>query len=246
MTYDARLYRLVHRGSPGDETFYERVCRDADSVLVLAAGWGRMLPKLDAPGRRLAAVERNPELLGMAREELSADIQLIEADLVSFDAGARFDRILVPHNGLWSLENEEEVLECFRRVRDHLAPGGLFIFDTVSLDGLHGSLGPDDNTALDHVVTIDDPEGETFDVYERRQWEPEAQRLVVSYAYVPRSGGPDREGTVLHHYLLRPQVEQLLSLSGLRAERVEGGFAGEPWSPEAGHLVVTATRPETN
>lgn len=246
MTYDARLYRLVHRGSPGDETFYERVCRDADSILVLACGWGRMLPTLGAPGRKLAAVERDPELLKMARDELSDDIQLIESDMVSFDAGGQFQRILVPHNGLWALENEEEVLECFRRVREHLVPGGLLVFDTASLDGFHGAMSAEETTDLDHVVTVDAPDGETFDVYERRQWEPESQRLVVSYAYVPRSGGPDMEGTVLHHYLLRPQVEQLLGLSGLKVERIEGGFSGEPWSPEAPHLVVTATRPLSN
>ena len=239
--YEATLFRAVHAGNPGDVAFYVRACEGASSVLELGCGWGRVLRALRAPGRTLVGLDDDERLLAMAKKELP-DLELLHADMTSFDLGGRrFDRILIAHSGLWCLPTEGALLSCLRAVHTHLAPAGQLVFDAWNADDFHGESLPEDqpDDHLDFVVTagIDDA---MFDVFERSQWDRAAQRLEVTYVYEPHDGGPTREGTLVHHYRLRAQIERALAAAGLSVVTIRGGFDGEPWAPDADHLVVRA------
>jgi tRNA G46 methylase TrmB len=45
----AELYRLTHRGNPGDVGFYRKLCSGVQSVLELGCGYGRLLAALAQP-----------------------------------------------------------------------------------------------------------------------------------------------------------------------------------------------------
>lgn len=241
VSYDATLFRAVHAGNPGDVGFYARACEGASSVLELGCGWGRVLRALRAPGRALVGIDEDERFLAMAARELPG-VELVRVDMTSFDLGARrFDRILVPHSGLWCLADDAALVACFRSARAHVAPAGQLVFDAWNADGFHAESRPEDlsDDHLDFVVTvaIDDA---TFDVYERSRWDSAARRLEVTYVYEPHDGGPTREGTLVHRYRLRAELESALGAAGLAAVAVYGGFENEPWTPDADHLVVVA------
>jgi SAM-dependent methyltransferase len=239
--YDATLFRAVHAGNPGDVSFYARACEGASSVLELGCGWGRVLRALRSPRRTLVGIDTDERFVSMARVEVPG-AELLWADMASFELGARrFDRILVPHSGLWCLPDETTLAACLRSARAHLGAGGQLVFDAWNADGFHAESVPEDRSDdhLDFVVTvgIDDA---MWDVYERSEWDRSAQRLEVTYVYQSHDGEPTREGTLVHHYRRRAEIERALEAAGLAAVAVYGGFDNEPWTPDADHLVVVA------
>ena len=239
--YDATLFRAVHAGNPGDVPFYARACEGASSVLELGCGWGRVLRALRAPGRVLVGVDADARMLSMAKSEVPG-VELVHADMASFDLGERrFDRILVPHSGLWCLADGPALDACLRSVRAHLGRSGQLVFDAWNADGFHADSRPEDlsDDHLDFVVTVA-IDAATFDVYERSRWDRATQRLEVTHVYAPHDGDRPREGIVVHHYRLRAEIEAALAAAGLGVVAVYGGFEREPFSPDADHLVVVA------
>ena len=112
--YPAALYELVHRGTAGDLSFYQRVCQDAEQVLELGCGYGRVLAALcQQRGSRWIGLERDPELLARARERLPARVELLQGDMREFSIGAPgCDRILIPHSGFYCLDAADATPAC--------------------------------------------------------------------------------------------------------------------------------------
>ena len=67
--YDPELYRLLHRGHPGDAAYYARHCTGARRVLELGCGYGRLIKSLLPKRGRYVGVDIEPGLLRLARSE---------------------------------------------------------------------------------------------------------------------------------------------------------------------------------
>jgi SAM-dependent methyltransferase len=255
--YPAELYELVHRGTPGDLAFYRRACSGSERVLELGCGYGRVLQALADLGPSLVGLERDPELLALAEarcsqlpREQAARIELVLGDMRSFDLsagadardGRRFDRILIPHSGIYCLLSEEECLECLRCVARHLKPGARLILDAYLADRFHQTAEPADHTdeRLDPVVSVEH-RGIAYDVLERSCWNREAQRLDVTYEYLPRAGGEILQGCVAHRYLLCEELPGLLERAGLQLVSMAGDWNGGPIDPDGEFYVAVAT-----
>lgn len=251
--YPAELYELVHRGTAGDLAYYRRVCADASAVLELGCGYGRVLEAIGALGVDVTGLERDPELLAraadrLARRDLRA--QLVEGDMADFDAARTFapdggfDRILIPHSGVYCLPDEEACVACFRCCAATLRPGGRLVFDAYDADAFHRDEDPADHVddRLEPVVSVEH-DAKLYDVFERSRWDPGPQRIDVTYEYIPRGGGAVLQGRLFHHYLLRDQIGPLLEAAGLQLESLDGDWQGHPVSSESDMWVATAARP---
>lgn len=246
--YRADFYELVHRGTPGDVDFYRAICDGAQSVLELGCGGGRVLLSLAAAGHRVVGIDLHEGLLEAARQrvaaleaEVAARIELQQADMRSFALGRKFDRVIIPHSGLYCLLSDQDVLDCLRCVREHLAPGALLVFDAYSADAFHGQCHPDDQAddQLDPVTAVTH-DGTIYDVLERSSWNRDEQRLDVTYLHLPRDGRTVVEGTIAQRYWLGQQVEGLLEGAELSLRRLAGDFVGSSFSVDSDLLVVTA------
>lgn len=253
--YPAALYALVHRGTPGDLSFYRRACAGAEHVLELGCGYGRVLGALSDLGVRLTGLDRDPELLAMAEERCSearggqAHVEFVLADMTDFDliSGMRgreigmFDRILIPHSGIYCLLSDEACEACFRRVAQHLRPGGRLILDAYLADQFHAESAEQDHIdeRLEPIVSVEH-EGVLYDVFERAHWDRPTQRIDVTYEYIPRSGGEVQQGSVAHHYLLRGQLEELLERAGLRLLSLADDWQGGSLDADSEFFVATA------
>jgi SAM-dependent methyltransferase len=252
--YPAELYELVHRGTAGDVSFYRRVCEGASSVLELGCGYGRLLEPLSELAD-VTGLDCDPELLARAKARLArrtgAVVQLIQGDMTGFDPASTcaprggFDRILIPHSGIYCLPDDDACVACFRCCASSLRPGGALVFDAYAADAFHRDEDPDDHTdeRLDPVVSVEF-EGRQYDVFERSRWERPAQRLDVTYEYIPRGGGAVLQGRLMHRYLLRSQIEPLLANAGMRLESLHGDWHGHPTSSESDMWVATAVPAE--
>jgi hypothetical protein len=153
----------------------------------------------------------------------------------------RFQRIIIPYNGLYCLASRDEQMACLGAAARHLDADGQLVFDAYAIDGFHEETDPQEPWEDDgEAVATLQWEGRTFDVLEETDWDRDAQRLTAHYLYRPRDGAPARHETIRHRYLLTGQLPALMRDAGLRLLSARGDFAGAALTPESDRMVVTA------
>ncbi len=245
--YDAELYELTHRGNPGDVEFYVAACREAQSVLELGSGYGRIAIALAEAGKAVIGVELDPGLLERAQRNArgaspTGSLDFVVGDMTRLDLGRRFDRVLIPHSGLYCLLDPAQVLAALQVARAHLADDGLLLLDGYAADVFHAESEPEDiaEDALEAVTQVETG-GRRFSVFERSRWERERQLLHVSYVYTREPSGETLSFELPQRYLLCDELLGLLAEAGFGDVLVRGGFEGEPYDEDADHLVVAAS-----
>lgn len=245
--YDAELYELTHRGNPGDLAFYLAACRDARSVLELGSGYGRIAIALAAAGHDVVGVELDAGLLERARQNaamtnLEGKLEFVQGDMTQLRLGRRFDRVLVPHSGLYCLLEPAKVSAALSTAREHLEADGLLLLDAYAADLFHAESEPEDipDDALEAVTQVE-ARGRRYSVFERSRWDREAQQLLVSYVYVREPGGEEQSFDLPQRYLLQDELLGMLKGAGFGDVLLRGGFEGEPYDEDADHLVVAAS-----
>lgn len=132
--YDARWERL----SLGYVPFLNVVLRQAGleprKILDLACGTGSLAAALAADGRCVTGLDLCPQMLNVARSKCAGlpNVAFKQGDFRCFDLNEEFDLVLCCFDSLNYVSEPEELNDVFRRVRAHLAPSGLFIFDVVN------------------------------------------------------------------------------------------------------------------
>lgn len=246
----ARVYDLLHRGTPGDVAFYRHVCAGAASVLELGCGSGRVLVELARAGLAATGLDLDPAKLARAAAELEreglSDARLVEGDMTRFSLGERFERIIIPYNALCALPSDEAVLACFRAVAAHLAPGGRLWFDVYSVDdAVLDEPDLDEESADDFAQTLSavDAEGRV-DVWESERQLRTPRRVDIHYRYelTPPRGGPATElSDCIQHLLLPPRrVRELLAEAGFDILAEHGDFDPAPLGDDSQTFIVGA------
>ncbi|MFE9631880.1 daptide-type RiPP biosynthesis methyltransferase [Streptomyces sp. NPDC006463] len=159
-------------------------------VLELACGSGRLTLPLLVAGHEVTGIDTSQSLLSKLRDRLSAPsalrlarrLTLVEADMCALDLDGRFAAALLGTTTV-GLVPPADRPDFFRRVHDHLAPGGLFV---LSAHTPAATAGPGDpvQEELRPLVT---PGAVNF-VIDRA--EPEHARRHVSILRIPAQGQP--------------------------------------------------------
>ena len=127
----------------------------ARSLLELGCGTGAVLAGM-TPELSVAGVDQSAEMLAVAARSVPA-ARLVQADMTSFALGARFDVVICVFDTLNHLQRLADWRAMFDRVHEHLADGGLFVFD-VNTTGRLRALWPGPAFAIDageHAVVMD-------------------------------------------------------------------------------------------
>jgi SAM-dependent methyltransferase len=248
VAYDPRLYALVHTGNVGDVAFYLEQCKGAPRVLELGVGYGRVMRELLRAGHQVTGVDLHEGLLALARSAvaalpppLRARATLRRGDMTKLSFAQAFERVVIPHSGLYCLLDDRAVLACLRGARRALAKGGRLILDAYAADAFHHDSTPDDQSDdhRDELTTIEVGE-RSYRVYEQSSWDRDRQIIVATYAYVDEQTGEEELHAIKQRYLLLPQLEALLGRAGFAIERVCGDFAGAPYDEESDVITVEA------
>jgi SAM-dependent methyltransferase len=222
-----------------------QLCRGATSVLELGSGYGRMLSALAEPKRMLWGLELDRGLLRLGRDTVARlppqsrrSVTLVQGDMQGFELGRRFERVLLPYNGLYCLLSLRAVERCLRTVHAALEPGGLFAFDVWNADrlgddGLLPDADDEDLAELEHA-------GRVWRAFERCRRGRAAQRLDVTYTYVPGGRAAPRSQIVRQRYYRSAELFTLLGKCGFAIQDKLGSFSGARFYAGATRLVVTA------
>jgi SAM-dependent methyltransferase len=243
----AELYALTHRGNAGDVEFYTNFCESASSVLELGCGYGRLLRALAQRGRRVLGLDSNRELLALAKRSLRAlpeskqrGVSVLNADMSRFGLAVSFERVLLPYNGLFCLLGRRAALACFRAVRAALTQNGLFVFDVWNAEGFHRERAAVSGADANEPIVTIQYAGRVWDVFERSRTRRHAQRVDVTYDYLPRTGGKPCQIVIPQRYYLERELSELLAQAGLAVRHRFGDFSGARFSRRAEHLIVVA------
>src|SRR5579871_1169269 len=129
----ARRERIV-----ASERFYLEESRKSDGpVLELACGTGRLTIPIAQSGVEIVGADLSASMLEAARakaQRAGVTLEFFEADMRSFQLPGPFATILIPGNSLLHLFTADDLIQCLRNVRRHLAPGGRLIFDVSKWD----------------------------------------------------------------------------------------------------------------
>jgi len=106
----------------------------AQTLLELGCGTGAMLASL-APDFEVTGVDRSPEMLEKAARKVGG-ARLVQADMTAFSLETSFDVVICVFDTLNHLARFDSWVEMFRRVHEHLAEGGLFVFDVNTVGRL--------------------------------------------------------------------------------------------------------------
>ncbi len=117
-----------------NEPFYYEICKDADEVLDIAAGTGRVALYLAERGVSVHCVEPSPAMRDVLvsklkdKPELADRVTVTSGTAASFDLGCTFPAVLLPA-AFDHFMDDGERLASLRNVARHLEPGGRFVFD---------------------------------------------------------------------------------------------------------------------
>ncbi len=238
--YPADLYASLHIGNEGDEDFYRAVCVDAERVVELGCGSGRMLAALAEQVPDLHGVDSSEVALALARQRLPASVALHHGDMETFDVGAEFDRILIPYNGIYCLPDLESVRRCFVRVAEALAVDGLLVFDGYAGDPIHEDESVEEGFDEEGEIATVEARARRWRVFERSGYERSAQRFTVHYRYVAEDDGEEIRAKIEHRYLRLTEALGALESAGLQAVVVHGDFDQSVYAEDSERMIFTA------
>jgi SAM-dependent methyltransferase len=108
-------------------TYISRYLPGARSLLELGCGTGALLAGL-VPELRVTGLDRSPQMLAIAAQAVP-EARLLHGDITAFRLPERFDVIICMFDTLNHVQSLAGWMSLFSCVHEHLADGGLFIFD---------------------------------------------------------------------------------------------------------------------
>lgn len=208
-------------------------------LLEFGAGTGKHGRLLADMGYRVVGIERSAEMV--ARAPRSTGFECRQGDIRDVRLQRRFDAVLSLFHVVSYQTGTPDVLAVFRSAAEHLAPGGLFVFDFWYTPAVYRQY-PEVRTRR-----IAAPGRELLRIAEPTVHANE-NRVDVHYTICIRDTATDtvRMITEIHpmrHFSL-PEIDLLCAMTGFRRVAAEEFASGRPPSEQTWGVCVVLQRQE--
>ena len=244
--FRADLYRLLHRGCPGDVDFYVDRCRGAESGLELGCGDGRVSQAVASVCTRVVGIDNHPEMLAMAKQSAaklewpdSHSLGYVLSDICDIEFCDEFDVVIMPFTTFFCLPptTKKSVLKLVLKA---MKPGGRFVFDTYPAD-LNEMV---DDSDFEPLTTLHDKD-QIIHVFERCQVDHKHEIIDVTYGHDIFDGRTNEwySYTIRHHYLSPLRISEVLAEAGFQEIDIIGDFIGHSWPESQERAIFEARKP---
>lgn len=173
------------------------------SVLDVGCGTAPAAARLAEVAGEVVGIDTSDAMLAEARRRWAAlpNVSFLRADFREFHLGRTFAAALAMSNALNYVAGRDELATAMRCIAEHIEPGGLFVFDTITERGLRLQSG---------FYFHGEGNGTRYAIHFR--YDP-AERRETSVVYLP-------SGTETHYRvpLDPPDVAAAAGAAGLRVE----------------------------
>ena len=223
-----------------DIPFFLEYARQAQSVLELMSGTGRVSIPLAQAGADLTCVDSSPEMLAYLRQksyQQGVDLQIVQADVTQIDLGRTFDLVLLPFNSFAEITDPAAQRKALNAIRRHLAPGGKFILTLHNPPVRLQTVGQ----GLKLRSKLAEPD-RTILLWSEEEYDPASQLVSgMQFVEVYDASGVlvEKRFVELSFFLHRPaELEALLAQAGFTIAARFGDYQRSPFEPETSPFVI--------
>ncbi len=189
----ARFYDAEYIFADDKHFLSSLVTPDVKSILEIPSGSGRNL-WLAETMRKVIFVDREPEMVRLLSEKLASQnthsqVQAVCADLCNLDLGQHFDLILVPHDALLMLTQDDEIKLALHGLREHLSSSGRLMTD-VALLGEASAVSKDLPNCYDPAlpdgawqIDLDKPLDKSTRLVRKKRQQQTAELIRFDFSY---------------------------------------------------------------
>lgn len=246
---DAAYYTLTYSNRVEDVAFYVGLVQKhapEGPILEYGIGNGRIAFPIARHGASIVGVDHSKPMLRDLAERLRAEpidvrrrVRVRQGDMRRLELGKKFPLVIAPFNVLLHLYTREDVEQFFARVKDHLAPGGLFVAD-LSVP-VPSDLARDPTQAF-RTPRFRHPTAGLVRYTERFDYDPIRQILFVAMEFESLEGGEAFSTPLAHRQFHPREWEALLHYNGFTIDRIDGDFSGGPLVPASDVMISFARR----
>jgi SAM-dependent methyltransferase len=243
---DAAYYTKTYRKRKDDVAFYVGLAEQHREVLEYGVGNGRLALPAARAGAVVTGIDHSQPMLDDFKNRLAAEprpvrrrVTLRRGDMRTVRLKRRFALVTCPFNAFLHLYERRDVERFLARVREHLAKGGLFVFD-VSNPNAH-ELVRDPNRAYFCPRFRYPSTGDMVRYTERFDYDQARQILFVTMEFMPQGREHDSWVTPLSHRQFFPQeLEALLHYNGFAIEDIWGDYKRTKFDRYSEIIVISA------
>jgi SAM-dependent methyltransferase len=235
----ARFYDHDNRWGPED-AYVHALAQGRIRVLDLGCGTGRLAVRLAADhGAKVTGVDPARAMLDIARAKSGgAAVTWVEGDARSLRLGRRFDLITLTGHAFQVFLTAADRAAVAVTIATHLAPGGLFIFDSRNparreWEGWRPDLTREwrDLPGLGRVESWNDVD-----------WNDARQVATYRTCYRTARDGCLYEAQSQIAFPSRDEIGAALADAGLNVPRWMGDWTGSPWGADSPEIIPVGRR----
>lgn len=246
---DPQYYTKTYRARTHDVEYYVRLARALKGpVLEYGIGNGRVALAIAKAGVEVTGIDLSAPMLESLAAQLKplpkqvrARVHFHHGDMREVSLGQRFPLVIAPFNCVLHLYTRSDMEAFLARVREHLAPGGRFVFDFSVPHGEDLSRDPEQKypaPRFKHPST-----GELTRYTERFEYDRLRQLLLVHMEFTPESGGAPWTVPLTHRQYFPREMEALLHYNGFTNIFFTADFTDEAADQHVDSMVVSCTTP---
>jgi ubiquinone/menaquinone biosynthesis C-methylase UbiE len=237
---DPDLYDATASGVAGDVAFYRDLAlASAGPVVELGVGTGRIAIPVALPDVEVIGIDLAPGMLEVARRRaveagVADRVRLIEGDMRTFEVLSPVPLVTIPFRAFLhnlTVADQEATLAAAYRA---LVPGGRLALNVFN---------PDLALIARRMAagSREEPFGRAGRIRARHAYDPPAQ-VVASRLRWRDADGRTRHATLTLRYVVRAEMDQLLSRAGFEVEALYGDCEYGAFEETSTEMVWVARR----
>ena len=225
-------YDLEFGGETSKYHFYLELARlNPGEVLELACGTGLTTLHLSNAGIPITGVDIATGMLQYAKIKAQGlPVEFIEADARTFQAEKTFAMVYLTGNAFQAFLSDEDQAALLQTVCKHLAPNGLFVFETRNPAGCDLS-----NQEESHWGEFIDKDGVTVKVSGTQSYD--ASKQIMHWVTFRDWGYKETTSRIACRFTDNDALKQLLSRHGLRIENQYSDWNQTLFTPFASSII---------